>query len=309
MSVQLPRPASGCRPENLWPNVANTFSMPIIKILSNWNKKNLYRAAKRRCLVRDISWQNDAPVSVAGAPFDPAGSDRRSSFLFIRHNLVDPRFAPVGLCRARGRPGPGVPAPRPRGARPGSGLRKGVDGSGGRHPRLPSPPCQRRPRQGRNRAASGHGRRFRASLRSLGHASSRRGGRARMQAARPAIRRAAPNARRLKSDAGSALAGARGLVPFAGNLRKPAVALPSRGRSRDLPASPGLPDGRTHTRARRPNAEGGRSAGSARPDHAGKARSDAARRARPRLTWPRWLPSACRLARSPLPGTESCFSV
>ncbi len=61
-----------------------------------------------------------------------------------------------------------------------------------------------------------------------------------------------PNARRLKSDAGSALAGAQAwfrlLETFAS---RPWLCLRAD-RSRDLPASPGLPDGRTHTRARRP---------------------------------------------------------
>ena len=76
------------------------------------------------------------------------------------------------------------------------------------------------------------------------------------------------------------------------------------------PRRPACPTaGRIRAPAGRRNAEGGRSAGSARPDHAGKARSDAARRARPKLTTPRWLPSACWLQRSNRPGNHKHPSI
>ncbi|CAH1667639.1 hypothetical protein CHELA40_14926 [Chelatococcus asaccharovorans] len=50
---------------------------------------------RRRPVSRGMSISRQQP---SRARFDLIASDRRSNFLYFKHNLIDPRFTPVGLC-------------------------------------------------------------------------------------------------------------------------------------------------------------------------------------------------------------------
>jgi hypothetical protein len=45
-----------------------------------------------------IRQQPNLSIPTLRARFDLNESDRRSKLLYIEHNLIDPRFTPVGLC-------------------------------------------------------------------------------------------------------------------------------------------------------------------------------------------------------------------
>ncbi len=61
---------------------------------------------EQKCNLDNETWPVDekqtlCPLAAPGAIFDLIESDRRSKIFFSKHNLVDPRFTPVGLCSRR----------------------------------------------------------------------------------------------------------------------------------------------------------------------------------------------------------------
>ncbi|CAH1661302.1 hypothetical protein CHELA40_12065 [Chelatococcus asaccharovorans] len=61
-------------------------------------------AAKRGIETVRLFWSARSPQVFISARFDLIASDRRSNVFYFKHNLIDPRFTPVGLCSSGSAP-------------------------------------------------------------------------------------------------------------------------------------------------------------------------------------------------------------